>query len=73
MTLKTFNKKLTAARKSLTVWTLGLGLFASEALPHLVEALPLAQQAFDDDTYKLIVRVAFVAGILLRVRREGAK
>lgn len=71
MTLRTFKSKLNAARKSLTVWALGVGLFISEALPHLVDALPMAQQAFDEDTYKMIVRFAFVLGIVLRVRRVG--
>ncbi len=69
---RTLNTKLRAAYRSMTVWALGLGLAASEALPYIVDALPQAQQAFDDDTYRLIVRATFVLGIVLRVRRTGA-
>lgn len=67
--MKTIQAKLRAARKSATVWALAAGLALSEALPYVVDSLPLAREAFDEHTYRYIVRGAFLLGIVLRVRR----
>lgn len=64
--------KLDAARRSLTVWTLGAGFALTEAMPFLADSLPVVREAFNDGTYQLIVRCTLIAGIVLRVRQAKA-
>lgn len=68
--MNALKRKARAAWHSATAWALGLGLVLTEALPYIVESLPLARDGFDDATYQMIVRATFVLGILLRVRKS---
>lgn len=61
--------KLRAARKSVSVWLLTAGLALAEVLPHVIESLPMAREAFGDVTYQYILRAVFVLSIAVRVAR----
>lgn len=66
--MKNMKAKVAAAWKSWTAWVLGLGLALTEMLPYAADSLPLVREAFDEDGYRIFVRIVLIAGIVLRVR-----